>query len=294
MIIAFSIRHKRALNDRKINISIPITTRQKIIYRMRRYNSFYGWNDENSIFDDDLKQHLLESYGTKELKGYKEDSLEVVYNLDDFILTSWPPQVFDAIEIYDSLMSTPENIANFRKDINIIFKSENMPYRILDNQVIILDSKYLESEVLNKAYELLTNNNFEKACRDFLNARQNFTAGDYSGTIVECNNSLESTLKKALNIDKGEQGQLKKQLMKSGLIPDYFQGFCDSFESLLQASFTISNTSARHGKKDLPDVKNKVDRPIASFILHLTGSLILFIMERYEENTPSEEGKIPF
>lgn len=81
--------------------------------------------------------------------------------------------------------------------------------------------------------------------------------------------------------------------MKSGIIPDYFQGFCDYFSGLLQSAFTIANESARHGKKDIPCDRNDVDYAVASFVLHLTGSLIVFIMERYKENVSKKED-IPF
>lgn len=190
------------------------------------------------------------------------------------------------------IIDKPGQKVNFHKECNFIFKSENSSFRVLDGYIIKLDSTFLESEILNKAYELLKNNYFEKACKDFLNARNNLTAGDYSGTIVEANNAIESTLKNVLNKEKGEQGNLKKWLMKSGIIPDYFQGFCDHFEGLLQSVFTIANKSSRHGKKKTPNKRNEVDHKVASFCLNLTGSLIVFIMERHQERISAK--KEPF
>jgi hypothetical protein len=104
---------------------------------------------------------------------------------------------------------------------------------------------------------------------------------------------MESALKKLLNIDNAEQNKLKKLLMKSGMIPDYFQGFSDHFEGLLQSAFTIANQSARHGSKEVPKKKNRIDGALASFVLHITGSLLVFIIERYEEALP-EEDDVPF
>ena len=68
-------------------------------------------------------------------------------------------------------------------------------------------------------------------------------------------------------------------MIKSGIIPDYFEG-------LLQASFTIANKSSRHGQKEMPSDLNKVDEPIASFCLNLVGTMIIFITERYVESKP--------
>lgn len=261
---------------------------------MQKYNRWYGWNQEDSIFYDDLKRKLLENYGEASLKAYVEDVFQEVTDIEQFILGTKPEFVLDAIELYSILFDNPGQKVNFYKECNLIFKSENSSFRVLDGYIIKLDSAFLESEILNKAYELLKNNYFEKACKDFLNARNNLTAEDYSGTIIEANNAIESTLKKVLNKEKGEQGNFKKWLIKSGIIPDYFQGFCDHFEGLLQSAFTIANKSSRHGKKEIPSKRNKVTYAVASFFLHLAGSLIVFIMERYQENILENENEIPF
>ncbi len=290
--ILFSQRHSEAIENKKLTLSISKKIRQKIIYCMQRFNRWYGYDEQDSIFYDDLKKCLLENYGETSLKAYVDDVFKDTDKIEEFILGTKPEYVLDTIELYVTLIDKPGQKTNFQKECNQIFKSENSPVRILDGYIIKLDSVFLESEILNKAYELLKDSHFEKACRDFLNARNNLTTGDYSGTIIEANNAIESTLKKVLDKEKGDQGNLKKWLMKSGIIPDYFQGFCEHFEGLLQSAFTIANESSRHGKKEIPDKRNEVNYAVASFFLHLAGSLIVFFMERYQENLPEEE--LPF
>jgi len=289
--ILFSRRHKEAIEEKKLSISLSKKIRQKIIFCMKNYSRQHEFHFRCSIFPGKLKQELMENYGETSLKAYVDDTYQEAYSIEQFILGAKPEYVLDTIEVYGTLIA-PDQRANYYKDCNLIFKSEDSPFRILEGSVIKLDSDFLESEILNKAYELLRNNHFERACRYFLNARYNLTAGDYSGTISEANNAIESTLKSVLKKEKGEQGNLKKWLMKSGIIPDYFQGFCEHFEGLLQAAFTIANESSRHGKKGMPDKKNEVDYPVASFFLHLTGALIIFIMERYQESL--QEDEVPF
>jgi hypothetical protein len=80
--------------------------------------------------------------------------------------------------------------------------------------------------------------------------------------------------------------------MRENIIPDYFQGFCDYFEGLLQSAFTIANQAARHGKRNIPELKNSPNQAIASFMLNLTGTLLLFIMERFEETHPKKSEHI--
>jgi len=76
--------------------------------------------------------------------------------------------------------------------------------------------------------------------------------------------------------------------MKTDLIPDYFTGFINNFDGLVQSAFTIANKSVRHGKIEKPNEKNQIDEPIASFYLNLTGTLILFIMDRQMLSKPVE------
>lgn len=289
--IPFSIRHQHVLNKKKMSISLSKKTRQKIFYCLQNHDEYYGWNNQDSKLHDDLKTNLLEAYGDTELKAYTNNERSTVQRIEDFILGAWPPHVLDVIEIFNNILNDYDNNQKYKEKINFILLSEKTPFRLLDNRIIKLDSVFLESEVLSKVFDLFDTFHFDKAKIDFLNAKTNFTAADYTGTVFECNNAIESALKKALDKTKGDQGELKKQLMKSGLIPEYFQGFCDHFEGLLQSCFAISNESARHGKKEVPLPVNKIDHAVASFVLHLTGTLLVFIMERYKEKQP-EPGEI--
>lgn len=289
MFVVFSQRHKQALEDKKLVISIAGKLRQKIIFCMQNHDERYGWNGEDSIFYDDLRRKLMEIYGITELRAYTSQGLKKADSIEEFIKGAWPPYVFDAIEVFNHLAKKDETKTAFEEEINGIFNAEESPYRLLGNEVVVLDSVFLESSVLNRAFKLLKINLFEKACKDFLNARTNFTSGDYSGTIFECNNAMESALIKITGLKKAEQFKLKNMLMKSGVVPDYFQGFLEHFEGLLQSSFTIANQSARHGKKDLPSGTNRVDRALASFVLHLTGSLLVFLIERFKEREQEKQ-----
>jgi hypothetical protein len=290
----FSKRHKEAIQRQDLCLRLPKPLRQKLVYCMRKYDrlvpdmSSAMTFQELSAFRDVLKRHLLEAYGDTHLRAYVDDVYRAAASIEDFILGAKPEQVLDALELYAASLD-PHTSIEFHRECNEKFQSEGSPFRIHDGCVVKLDSEFLESEVLSRAYELLRDNRFEKACMDFLNARNKLTAGDYPGAVVEANNALESALKKVLNKEKGGQGELKKHLRKSGLIPDYFQGFCDHFEGLLQSAFTIANQSARHGKKEPSGKKDEVDYPVASFLVHLVGSVIVFIMERYDSNLADED-----
>ena len=286
MFIVFSERHRVARSKGKIRVKIPTG---KIRWKILR--SMDEWCD---YLYNQVRDEFLKSVGYDHLKVPRYGGRMVnVSSIRDFI-TKISPQfsvhILDIIELCNHFILDPNQQRDFQKEINEIFKLEKQPYRIVGKHIVVLDSDFLESEVLSRAYELLEEHEFEKALRDFANARYNFTSGDWSGVIVECNNAIESTLKKITGKNKARQKQLRNALTKGGLIPEYFQGFCDYFEGLLQSCFNITNKQ-RHGQKELPDPKDDVDPALASFVLHLTGTLLVFIMERYTEQQEKFNGE---
>jgi hypothetical protein len=290
----FSIRHSRLIEENKLKLNLTKTQKMKFLYLLQDYNdSWYettetGWNYSITIFEK-VNSDLLKTYGFKTLKAYVNDQFIDVNNIDDFVLGTKPEYILDTIELfYDRIIET-EKRQNFALELNQILNAEQLSIRFMESEIVRLDSESAESEILFKVNRLLKEESFDKAHYDFIEARQRLSNGDYSGCIISANNALESFLKKLLDNRNDNQGTLKKLLIKSKLIPDYFNGFLDYFEGLLQSSFTIANKSARHGQKDIPDEINKVDESIACFCLNLVGTLIIFISERYIAIKPQLE-----
>lgn len=102
--ILFSQRHKEAIDNKSLFLSISKKIRQKLVYCMQKCNRWYGWNQEDSIFYDDLKQKLIENYGEPSLRAYVEDVFQEITNIEQFILGTKPEFVLDAIELYSTLI----------------------------------------------------------------------------------------------------------------------------------------------------------------------------------------------
>ena len=296
MIIPFSIRHKKLLEKDKLRLSFNIIQRRKILYLLEDFNEIYNettetnWNYEETSFQK-VYIDLKKVYGYSSLKSFINNEFVETTNLEDFLLGTKPENFIDSVELFMEYITEDNKKQSFTKELNQILKIEEFPIRMMDGEFFRLDSEFAESEILSKTNRLLKEESFEKANTDFIDARKRLSNGDYSGCIISANNSIESYLKKLLDKNKENQGSLKKSLMKSGIIPDYFNGFLDYFEGILQASFTIANKSSRHGQKELPSDINKVDEPIASFCLNLVGTLIIFITERYVESKPKKVDK---
>lgn len=294
MKIPFSIRHEKIIEENKLKVFFNNNQRTKILYLLQDYNEIFdevtetNWRYSESSFEK-VYGDLIKSYGYKVLKSYVNGDFVEVKQLDEFISGTKPEYILDSIEfLYDYVIGN-EKKQSFTKDLNQLLKVIDKPIRFIEGDFFRLDSEFVESEILFKTEKLLREASFDKAHEDFIDARKRLSTGDYSGSIISANNSIESYLKKLLDKKNENQGSLKKTLLKSNLIPDYFNGFLDYFEGLLQSVFTIANKSSRHGQIDLPNDKNKVDEPIASFCLNLVGTLIVFITERHLEANPKEK-----
>ena len=294
MKIPFSVRHEKMIEENKLKVVFNNNQRTKLLYLLQDFNEIFNevtetnWRYSESAFDK-VYADLLRSYGYKVLKSYINDDFVEVKQLDEFILGTKPEYILDSIEfLYDYIISN-EKKQSFIKELNLLLKIIDKPIRFIEGEFFRLDSEFVESEILFKTEKLLREESFDKAHEDFIDARKRLSTGDYSGSIISANNAIESYLKKLLDKKNENQGALKKTLLKSNLIPDYFNGFLEYFEGLLQSVFTIANKSARHGQIEKHDDKNKIDEPIASFCLNLIGTFIVFITERHLETNPKEE-----
>lgn len=281
MIIPFSERHKRLISSEEFKVEFSTVQKRKILFLLESFNEVYhkttdtNWNYTETTFEK-VHQDLRRAYGLDLLPTDNETEKTT----ENFLKNGDPIFLLDIIELFNRYINEAEERRSFEKELNSILKLEAKPIRFMEGEFFRLDSEFLQSEVIFQTSKLLSTNDFETAHTDFLDARQRLSSGDYAGSIISGNNALESYLKKLLGLTKGNQGNLKKTLLKTDLIPDYFNGFINNFDGLVQSAFTIANNSARHGKMEKPIEKNQIDEPIASFYLNLTGTLILFIMDR--------------
>ncbi len=290
--IIFSKRHKKLIDQNILNIVLSKHLRRRVY---RTLSEFVGYIVEtarngltyNTNTFEVVKNEYLKLTGEEYLMAYVEDDYKKVDDMEMFILETKPYHVLDIIEIF-SKQITPDQITDFILEINEIFRTEETPLRFIEDEFVLLDSDFLESEINSKAIQLLNKGGFEKAYLDFRNARRKLSSNDFDGCIVDANNAIESLLKKILDKDINRQKDLKKELIKTGFIPDYFEGFIEHFDKLLQDAFSIANKTSRHGKKDIQKGKNRVDKHIATFVLNLVGTLIVFISEKHINNLKND------
>ncbi len=116
---------------------------------------------------------------------------------------------------------------------------------------------------------------------EFLKAHEHYRHGRYKECLVECLKAFESLMKgicqkNSWPYDKnGTSKALINVCFEKGLIPSYLQSQFSSLRSLLESGTpTIRNKEGGHGQG--AEI-TKVPEHLASYVLHLTATNMLFL-----------------
>lgn len=276
-------------------VRLSQTVRQRIWYLIEESDPLYDPNSYNdwTLCWDSLKESLKKEHGWQDLRAYKSQSeWEVLHNTREFILRGVHRFVLDAVELFHDLLSEHKepymaDPAKFQNKVNGIFEDGNLPWMLLEGRIIKVDSLWLESEIHTKATELLFIRGFDGALAEFQQARSDLTSGDHKGAIHAANLALESTIKAILDIQQDKPGALFHKLIKSGLIPEYHEGFLRAFEDHIVRSVPMARNFEKgvgHGQGI--DV-NEPPKSLTELAVNLSGVLILFLLKQHLESHPN-------
>lgn len=167
------------------------------------------------------------------------------------------------------------------EETNIRFKESGIGYQYENGQIIRVDSQLIHAEVVKPVLELLNKPMYKGAQEEFLKAHEHYRHGDYGNVLSECLKAFESTMlticdNQGWEYDKkATSNTLVNICMENNLIPDFWQSHFNSLKSLLTSSIaTPRNKLGSHGKGNNEKV---IPEYLASYILHMTASTILFL-----------------
>ncbi len=285
----FSRRHPK---ETRPEVSLPFRLRTTICYVLGEFNTEdgNGW----AIFKEAEYRYRkdlgLEKVMTSGSTGRVESDLEGV------IKSSYPNEVLDMVEAFLLVLPQEERL-KCEHVINQTLQEYKQPWRVFNGQFTHMDSRYLAEEVLANARALLEARGFEGPLDEFDHAINAYSSGDLRGAITNAYSALESTIKSLLNVQREKPGRLLRTLIDSGLIPEYYQGFLQSVEQIIAAVMNERNEPGRgHGQGVMV---THLDASLAEFCLHLTGTLIVFLIKRYQEKSsfgapPLDPEDLPF
>jgi hypothetical protein len=173
-------------------------------------------------------------------------------------------------------------------ELNARFREHGIGYEYIDGEIIRVDSKLIHSEVVKPALQLLhgAGKDFKGPLQEFLDAHERYRKGEYEDAITWALKAFESTLKSICTVRKWPFDQHKdtaKPLLdivfSKGLMPPYLQTQFAGLRSALESGVpTIRNKTSGHGQGATPTI---VPAHLAAFVLHLTASNIVFLIESH-------------
>lgn len=159
----------------------------------------------------------------------------------------------------------------------------NQPHQQYDIERI--DNPHLHKEIIDRTFELTTKHAFAGAQNDYSEARGHYSKGEFADAIFKSGKAYESALKAILDkmgvtYKKETAAALAKLAIDNGLISSRLQTFISALNSMMtQGPNTLRNQAGvGHGSADLVGP----EASLASLVLNLTGSLIVFLVEEWE------------
>ncbi len=176
------------------------------------------------------------------------------------------------------------------KDLNTRFLENAVGFALEQGQIIRLDNELLHKEVTIPAFHLLNSITFRNANDEFLSAHEHFRFKRNKECLADCLKSMETTMKIICNENRWtyNQNDTAKILIdicfKNKLVPDYLQTQFSSLRASLESGIpTLRNKLGGHGQGTQ---KIKVPDHFASYMLHLTGTTIYFLISCQKEIKP--------
>jgi hypothetical protein len=153
-----------------------------------------------------------------------------------------------------------------------------------------LDNEHLDREIVDRTLELTRVENFASAQRDYAQAWKNYAQGDLDGALVDAHKAFESAakvvIKRADPTSTPEQmqtNQLVPELKRLEIIPSKLANMLNPLVQVFQNAGCLRNAPGTgHGSIDLTSPEANV----ALLGLHLSGSLVFFLAQRWESMKP--------
>lgn len=231
------------------------------------------------------------------LDEYGNDRYDFVF-LRNYILSSDDSDCLDLIEIFIKWFIYILNNKDFRKitepfvnTLNSRFRTNNLGYEFIENQLIKKDTQYTHEEIIKPTLKLIYDENFTGVEEEFLNAHDKFINNEFKEAITESNKAFESTMKTICerkeydyNKDKDTAKKLIDILLKTNFIPKYLSTHATGLRTTLEAGLpTVRNREGGHGQGEIPI---KVTESYAKYALNLTATNISFLINLYKESIP--------
>jgi tetratricopeptide (TPR) repeat protein len=251
---------------------------------------------ESAKIYDELCRQMSRELGVHELYPSEAGDNRLVFLCwleREQVIDNWLDGVELALKAVDRFVRG--NIGALRRDIRMMpdaviaelnarLREAGLGYEYIDGIIISKDSEFLHREAVLPALRLLKDERFEAADKEFREAHEAFRQNRLEDCIVGCCKALESVLK-VIGISRGWEikendpaSKLIQAAVEAGFLPSYSQTALNHLRGLIESSTpTIRNKMGGHGAGE---TIRTIPRHLASFQLHQTAAVVLFLAEQ--------------
>lgn len=237
---------------------------------------------------------LCREFGVFHLNRNVDTNFSAVY--DYFLTTKELDQVLDIIELSYKVINEQvrERLAlhqrsqGFRQDpdsaieeLNGRFREAGVGYQFEAGELMRIDSRFMHAETIRPVLGLLADlPHYASANGAFLEAHSHYRHGRHQAALADCLYALECQLKALCNQHKWKFGKsdgarhLIALCQKQGLVPLELQAQLDTLADLLENQLPVPDKKTG---KPLPGSVHEVDEHVASYLMHLTATHMLFL-----------------
>jgi AbiJ N-terminal domain 4 len=209
------------------------------------------------------------------------DLIELTFQFIDGKLREQMEQ--QGIKVGDVYNQLPDDAIN---ELNHRFREHAIGYQYSSGQIIRVDSGFIHAEVVIPALSLLSSQDFSGAEQEFLLAHEYYRKQKYKEAITNALKAFESTMKTICTKcgwaykPNACAKDLIKVVFDNKLLPEYLKTQFSTLKSILESGIpTVRNKTSGHGQGEQPTV---VPEYLTAYVLHLTASNIVFLMEAYK------------
>lgn len=175
-------------------------------------------------------------------------------------------------------------------EVNARFRMHGVGYEYR-GEIVRIDSEFIHAEAVKPVLSLLRGEQFAGAEDEFRKAFEHYRKGHLKEALAEAAKSLESTMKTICTIrgwafaPNDTAKNLIDICIREGLIPQYWLSHFNGLRSTLEGGVpTARNRTSGHGQgaavQSVPDY-------LVSYVLHLTASTILFLVNAEKHLGPT-------
>ena len=178
-------------------------------------------------------------------------------------------------------------------ELNYRFHEHGIGYQYIKGQIIRVDSHFIHTDAVIPALTLISDEGFIGAEQEFRSAHEHYRNQEYKAAIFDAQKAFESTMKTICdkfgweyNYDGDTSAILISIVLKNELIPKYLQSHLSGLKRVLESGVpTVRNKEAGHGQGSEPV---NVPEYLAAYVLHLTASNIVLLVEAYKAKFSEE------